>query len=104
MRKVLGTLVIVLAAFLFTGPTFAHGGKSHRLMGTVKEIKADVVLVTATDGHESEVTLNDKTKFELNGKPATKAALTAGIRVSIQLSEDDKTAVIVKIAPAQGSH
>lgn len=104
MRKVLGTLVIALAAFLFTGPTFAHGGKSHRLMGTVKEVQPETLVVTSADGHDMTVAVSDKTKYEQDGKAVPKTALTVGVRVSVQLSEDDKSAVTVKIAPPHEGH
>ena len=82
------------------GTAFAHGGKSHQLLGTVKTLHENHLVVTATDGHEATVTLTDATLYEKDKKPATRAALVAGVRVSIQLTEDDKTAVKVKIGAA----
>jgi predicted DNA binding CopG/RHH family protein len=94
MRKVLGLLLIATFA---ASAAFAHGGKSHHLLGTVKLLHENHLVVTATDGHETTVTLTDATQYEKDKKPATRAALAAGARVSIKLSEDDKTAVKVKI-------
>lgn len=98
--------VVLLIATLAAGaastasPAFAHGGKSHQLLGTVKSLHENHLVVTATDGHEATVTLTETTRYEKDKKPATRAALVAGVRVSIQLTEDDKTAVKVKIGAA----
>lgn len=101
MRRI---FVFLLLATLAAGAVFAHGGKSHQLLGTVKSLHENHLVVTATDGHEATVTLTENTQYEKDRKPATRAALVAGARVSIQLTEDDKTAVKVKIgtAPAAG--
>jgi Ni/Co efflux regulator RcnB len=97
MRKIL--TVLLIAAFA-TGAAFAHGGKSHQLLGTVKELHENHLVVTATDGHEATVTLTDKTQYEKDKKVAKRSALAPGVRVAIQLTEDDKAAVKVKIGAA----
>lgn len=97
MRKM---LILFLVATFAAGGAFAHGGKSHHLLGTVKELHADHLMVTATDGHETTVLLTEKTQYEKDKKAATRAALVAGARVSIQLTEDNKTAVKIKIGTA----
>lgn len=94
MRKV---FVFLLIATFAAGAAFAHGGKSHKLLGTVKSLQEAHLTVTATDGHEAHVILTATTQYEKDGKPAKRADLTAGARVSIQLTEDDKSAVKVKI-------
>jgi hypothetical protein len=92
--------VLLLIATFAAGATFAHGGKSHQLLGTVKELHENHLMVTSTDGHEVTVTLTDTTQFEKDKKPAKRTDLKAGARVSVQLAEDDKTAVKVKIGAA----
>jgi YHS domain-containing protein len=94
MRKI---LISLFAAAIATGAAFAHGGKSHQLLGTVKALHQDHLVVTATDGHVVTVKLTKSTQYERDKKAATRAALAVGTRVSIQLTEDDKTAVKVKI-------
>ena len=103
MRRIFVLLLIAKFAATFGGTAFAHGGKSHQLLGTVKELHENHLVVTATDGHQATVALAKATKYEKDMKPATRAALVVGSRVSIQLTEDNKTAVKVKIgaAPAQ---
>ena len=97
MRKIL--ILLLIAAFA-AGAAFAHGGKSHQLLGTVKELHENHLMVKATDGHEAMVTLTPKTKYEKDKKPAKRSDLVAGARVSIQLTEDNKNAVKVKIGNA----
>jgi hypothetical protein len=94
MRKV---FVLLLIATFAAGAVFAHGGKSHLLLGTVKELHKDHLVVKATDGHETTVALAKATLYEKDKKPATAAALVVGARVSIQLTEDNKSAVKIKI-------
>ena len=97
MKKILVFLLVTLIA---TGAAFAHGGKSHHLLGTVKELHGDHLVVKTPDGHEVTVNLAKTTQYEKDKKAATRSALTAGVRVSIQTTEDDKTAVKVKIGTA----
>lgn len=97
MRKILAFLLV--AAFA-AGAAFAHGGKSHKLLGTVKELHENHLVVTATDGHVASVQLTETTQYEKDKKAATRSALATGVRVSIQLTEDDKTAVKVTIGTA----
>jgi hypothetical protein len=92
-------MFLLVAAFA-AGAAFAHGGKSHQLLGTVKLLHENHLVVTATDGHEVTVTLTPKTQYEKDKKPAQRSDLAAGVRVSIQLTEDDKNAVKVKIGKA----
>jgi YHS domain-containing protein len=101
MRKIFALLLI--AAFA-AGAAFAHGGKSHLLLGTVKDLHENHLVVKATDGHESTVALTKSTQYEKDKKPATRAALAVGARVSIQLSEDNKSAVKVKIGAAPAAN
>ena len=97
MRKI---LVLLLIASFAAGAAFAHGGKSHLLLGTVKQLADDHLVVTSTDGHEVTVMLTEATQYQKDKKPATRSALAVGARVSIQLSEDNKTAVKVKVGAA----
>lgn len=109
MRKItpvqLALLLLLAATFAAGTAAFAHGGKSHRLMGTVKALHENHLTVTTTDGKEATVNLTADTKYERDGKTVDRSALTAGTRVSIHLDEGDKTALEVKIgAPADHQH
>lgn len=93
-------LMFLLVGALAAGSAFAHGGKSHRLLGTVKELHESHMVVTATDGHEVHVALTAETQYQKEGKAATRSDLATGLRVSIQLTEDEKTALKVRIGQA----
>jgi YHS domain-containing protein len=93
-------LILLLISAFAAGAAFAHGGKSHQLLGTVKKLQKDRLVVTATDGHDVTVALAETTQYEKDMKPAKRSDLRAGARVSIRLTEDDKTAVKVKIGAA----
>jgi hypothetical protein len=99
MRK----LVVTLSLFVAVAATaLAHGGKTHRLMGTVRAVQESRLTVTTTDGKEASARLTAETKYEQAGKPVDRSALVAGARVSIQLDEDDTTALKVKIGGSGG--
>lgn len=97
MRKILAFLLITV---FVTGAAFAHGGKSHKLLGTIKVLHENHVVVTTPEGQEKTVTLTKATQYEKDKKAVTRSALAAGVRVSIDLTEDDKSAVKVKIGAA----
>jgi hypothetical protein len=97
MRKI---MIFLLAAAFLAGSAFAHGGKSHKLLGTVKMLHENHLMVITAKGEEKMVELTETTKYEKDKKAATRSALTAGVRVSIDLTEDDKSAVKVKVGAA----
>lgn len=97
MRK---AFILLLIATFAAGAAFAHGGKSHLLLGTVKLLHQNHLVVNATDGHEVTVTLTPATQYEKDKKAAKRSDLKPGTRVSIKLTEDDKSAVRVKIGTA----
>jgi len=94
MRKIL-TLLLVTAAFATTA--LAHGGRSHQLLGTVKSLHENDLTITTTAGREASVNLTADTKYEKDKKASDRSALVEGARVSIQLDEDDKTAIKIKV-------
>jgi hypothetical protein len=100
-KAVAMSLTLLLTLALAAG---AHQGKTHRLLGTVKEVRENRLTVTIEGGKERSVELTDATRYESEGKSATRADLTPGRRVSVHLSEDDTKAVVIKIAPASPSH
>ncbi len=98
MRKI-GSLFLVL--LLGASALLAHGGGSHKLLGTVKDVHEQHLVVTTKDGKEVTLQLTAKTKYERAGKAATKDELVAGDRVAVQLEEDDKTAATIKIGASK---
>jgi len=99
MRKFASLFLVLL---LGASALLAHGGSSHKLLGTVKEVHEQHLVVTTKDGKDVTLQLTDRTKYERAGKSATKDQLAAGDRVAVQLEEDDKTAATIRIgAPKQ---
>ena len=89
--------VILLLFVAAAGAALAHQGKSHRLLGTVESVAEERLTVTRTDGSRATVALTPETRYEKDQKATDRSALVAGARVSIELTEDDRTAVKVKI-------
>src|SRR5438445_8935159 len=88
----------IAVVFLFISTfAFAHGDKSHNVMGTVTTVGADQIMVKATDGHEVTIHVTPDTKFSKAGKAASLKNITVGSRVVIHTTEDGKNAVTVKI-------
>jgi hypothetical protein len=97
MRRIVSLVLIVLLA---SSAALAHGGPGN-LLGTVKEINDEHIVVTAKDGHEVTVHLTAKTKYEKAGKAAAIHDVVAGARVSVKLEKDGKTAATVKIGSSR---
>ncbi|MDQ5857316.1 MAG: DUF5666 domain-containing protein [Acidobacteriota bacterium] len=93
MRKIASLFLIVLLA---SSVALAHGGTGN-LLGTVKEIHDQHMVVTTKDGHEVTVHLTEKTTYEKASKAAAIHDVVAGARVSVKLEKDGKTAATVKI-------
>lgn len=102
MRKISAMLLSLFVAL--AGVALAHGANSHRLMGTVKSLRDDHLTVTTTEGKEAAVHLTADTTYEKDAKPADRSALVEGARVSIQLDEDDKTALRIKVGGGGHGH
>ena len=95
MRKIAAMLSLLFVTVV--AAALAHGDKSHRLLGTVKVLHENHLTVTTTDGTEASVHLTADTKYERDGNAADRSGLVEGARVSIELDEDDKTVVKIKI-------
>ena len=100
MRKRVHTalLLAVVAVLAAAAGAFAHGPNSHQVLGTVKAIH---LVVVTPDGKQKMVELTPQTIYEKAGKRAAGPDVKPGARVSIQLTEDNKRAVKVKIGETQ---
>jgi hypothetical protein len=99
MRK---TLAMLAVAALFATAALAHGGKSHKLMGTLQAVQKGSITIVTPAGEQTTVRLTEDTRYEKEGKPVDHSALEPGLRVSIDLTEDDTTAVKIKIGSGDG--
>ncbi|HSP15660.1 MAG TPA: hypothetical protein VLV78_12990 [Thermoanaerobaculia bacterium] len=96
MSKLAAFAVVALTAV----SVFAHAGHVHNYLGTVKVVDASHLEIVTTDSKTVDVAINESTKFlRYNGEPARKADLKPGVRVSLYVSEDGKTATKILLPP-----
>lgn len=90
----------ITAAAMFTLLTSAllgHAGEVHTYLGTIKSLSEDQMVITDKDGKEHSVTLTNETKYWRGTTPASKADLSEGARVSVEIGVDGKSATTVKM-------
>ena len=73
---------ILIALALAATPAFAHEGGAH-LKGVVTAVSPDHITVKAADGHETIVTVTDKTQFVRGSAPAKISDVKEGERVVV---------------------
>lgn len=86
-------------ALLAAATAFAHHTDDPPVAGTVKSLQANRLVVTTAENAEVAFTLTEKTKYA-NG---SKADLTPGVRVSVSVDHDGKTATAVKFAASEAA-
>jgi hypothetical protein len=81
---------------------WAHGGHTHKVMGTVSSVQGDRVEIKGTDGKVVVVTLNQKTAITRGRTRLDPTALKTGERVSIDFTQANNvnTATAVKLGTA----
>lgn len=104
MKRKLTILTLALAALMLsTAAAYAHQGVEHTILGTVKEIAERQLVVAKQDGKMMTIVLTEQTKYTKAKSEAKHSDLAVGSRVSIEVEEDGKTAVSVKIGTAKTS-
>ncbi len=96
--KKLKTLAVptALLALLTALPLTAHEGGTH-VMGTIKNVAEKSLTIETRDKKEVVVVVDEKTKFENNGKPATLKDLKTGARVVVDVEKGQtKEALVAK--------
>ena len=76
-------MMVAVAAAMLAVPTMAraHEGHDHKVVGTISSVNGNNVMVKTTDGKETMVMINAKTKIT-RGKTALKVdALKVGERI-----------------------
>lgn len=94
MKKLISTAALLT---LFTATLFAHAGEVHTWLGTVKSLAGNEMVITDKDGKEHSVTLTEGTKYWRGSAPATRSDLATGLRVSVEIGVDGKSATTVKL-------
>ena len=90
-------LILVLASLSL----YAHGTDSHSILGTVKTLEDNVLVVTSSEGKDVTVELTSETRYTRGTEEASREALTAGTRVSVKLSHDNRKVVSIRMAAAK---
>jgi hypothetical protein len=91
-------LIISLVTLALATTAFAHGGHKHQFLGTVKALSENQLVVTTTEKREVTFTLTEKTTYSKGTGTATRNDLQEGVRVSVYVENDGRTATTVKIA------
>ena len=81
---------------------WAHGGHTHKAMGTVSSVQGNHVEIKTTDGKVVMVMLDQKTAITRGKAKLDATALKVGERVSVDYTQakDMNTATAVKLAAA----
>lgn len=81
---------------------WAHGGHTHKVMGTVSSVKDNHVEIKTTDGKVVMVMLDQKTAITRGTAKLDATALKAGERVSVDYTQANNmnTATTVKLGTA----
>jgi hypothetical protein len=82
MKRLSRVLFLGALLGLAASPVMAHGGGVH-LKGTVSSIGADHLIVKEADGHESNVKIDDQTRFVRGASPAKREDIEEGERVIV---------------------
>lgn len=80
-------LIVAIAFSLIVTAAFAHGGKSHKAMGTVTSIDVEHITIKDTHGKTVKIPMDSKTMF-MNGKAMAKLSdVKPGMRVVVETTE-----------------
>src|ERR1043166_94200 len=88
---------IAVPFFLVATAAFAHAGHHHKYLGTVTAIHDSEVTIHTTDGKDVNFAVTKESDFKRGDAEAKRADMTNGTRVSVELGNDGKTAVLVKL-------
>jgi hypothetical protein len=87
-------LILVLASLSI----YAHGTDSHSILGTVKAVEGNTLVVTSTEGKIVTAELTSDTRYTRGTEEVSREALTAGTRVSVKLTHDNRKVVSIRMA------
>ena len=90
-------IIISSLALLVATSALAHGGHKHQFLGTVKSLQEDRLVITTVDKTEATFVLTSRTAISASGRPASRAELKEGTRVSVYVENDGRTAATIKI-------
>lgn len=91
MRKNWIIAAVIAGALVLPVVAGAHGGHTHKVMGTVASVDGTHVVVTTTDGKTMIVMLDTKTAVTRGKTKLDAAAVKVGERVVVEGTEQNKT-------------
>ena len=87
-RLRMGAVLVALLAVANPGGLAAHGGHTHKVLGTVTSVQGSHVEVKTTDGKSVTVMLDAKTKITRGKEQLDASAIKVGGRVSIDAMQE----------------
>jgi hypothetical protein len=97
-------MLVLAVCALLGAPTVAraHGGHTHKALGTVSSLELPHVVIKTTAGKTLTIMLDDKTAVTRGKEKLTAAALKVGERISVDYMEEKgmNMARAVKLATA----
>jgi hypothetical protein len=97
MNKRLRLAVLTLFTIALASLALAHEGHKHKVLGTVKMVHENHLMLSLKDGGEKTVVLTEKTQILKGEEKADRSALEEGVRVSVEVDNDDN-ALTIKVA------
>jgi len=103
VEKARATSALVLLLSVLASAAFAHGDLRH-VLGTVREIAADHVVVETKEGAQESIAIDGGTRYFRGDAPAKPNELTVGDRVVVHATHSDPaTAKTIRFSsPAAG--
>jgi hypothetical protein len=100
IRTAARAVALLALALGLAGAANAHEGHEHEARGTVKDLSAERLVLTATDGKEVEFVLAPETKFLRGEVSVPRAEVEIGERAIVKYHEmgEMKHAAEVKLA------
>lgn len=93
-------ILFAITSALMATALFAHQGHEHKILGTVKTLHENHLVIERRDGVEKTVTLTAKTRITRGTETTDRSALAPGTRVSAEVDNDDNV-LTLKLAPAK---
>jgi hypothetical protein len=87
-KLLVGAALAALLAFAGPAPLAAHGGHTHKVLGTVASVQGNHVEVKTNDGKSVTVMLDAKTKITRGKEKLDASAIKVGGRVSIDAMQE----------------
>lgn len=97
MNKLMRLSALTLLVLATASLALAHEGHEHKLLGTVKMLHENHLMLTLKDGDSKTVMLTEKTRILKGDEKADRSALEEGVRVSVEVDNDDN-ALTIKVA------